>query len=419
MLKQKELLVSDIQKYFNKIVFNTKKQNLIIDYCHEDFAYPEDLISDYLRGQKEIASANMEVLYCVAKAIDRNSKLSLVDEYFTSAEKSALQSYQYETQEIKFPIRFKMIPISSDSWIGPITAKELIALYQQQLINYNANTQRALKYVFRHGKSSYKIEVNKTAVQQIAELLKSGQYIPNTLTLNIPLDEEGNDFYYSTVTSELVINRINKFDILDGYHRLLAIFQVENSNSDFDYSMELRVTNYDENKAKQFIFQEDQKTKMKKIDSDAYNIYSHASRVINKLNTDPLSGIQGMISMNGEYISQSELNHIVHCLWFNKINQQEGRKIIPDVCRCLISAFNALTESNPDYLAKKWSYKELLSVGYYAYQLFNGSSYLDLGKRIVKLIQSMNEDSDIRLVPSKKITLALIKHIDSLVEAEG
>ena len=417
MLKEKRDLVERIQQYLKKIVFNNKKQDAIIEYCYEGFQFPEDLISDYLRGHKEISMADIPTLYCIAAAIDKQSKSSLVKEFFTDIEIKELTGYKYEKEAAVLPLRFKMIPVTTDSWIGPIPARELVSLYQRQLISYNANTQRALKYVFRRGQSNYRIAVNKQAVTQIVELFQNGQYISNTLTLNIPMDADS-IFAYNQSSMELVITKLKHFDILDGYHRLLAIFQLVNSDPDFDYPMELRITNYDENKAKQFIFQEDQKTKMKKVDSEAYNVFSPSTRVINKLNTDPLSNIQGMVTMDGQYISQPWFNHIVQSLFFRGVKREEGRKIVALVTQSLMDTFNAFTDFDSNYLVKKWSYKEILSVGYIAYQVYHGKSYSDIGNKIANLIGRMEKDNDIRLVPSRDVTVAVIKHIDSLIDSE-
>lgn len=416
MLKNRADLIQDIQNYFDKIVFNKKKQDKIISYCTTQFDYPEGIISDYLRGQKDVAGAETGMLYILSLAIDdNNSRNHLVDEYFTAQEKKVFGEYKYKEDKTTFPLKFKMIPVASDSWVGAITAKELIKLYQDQLINYNANTQRALKYIFRRGESSYRVDVNRKAVEQIADLFESNQYIPNTLTLNIPTNETENDFYYNNQTCELVVNNIKMFDIVDGYHRLLGIFKVLKDNADFDYSMELRITNYDDNKAKQFIYQEDQKTKMKKVQSDAYNIYSFANRVITKLNANPACDIQGMITMSGEHISQAWLGNLIENWMFYKKTKTEGRQIINDVENSLVTAFNALTTYDKTYLDKKYSYIELISVCYFALKTLEGKKYNNLGNGIIILIDKLKDSDDIRLQPSIKPSKTLVKYLDSLV----
>lgn len=420
MLKERIELIQDIKDYFDTIVFNNKKQNKIIAYCAEQFEFPEDLISDYLRGQKEVSGAETGVLYALSKAIDEQySKRNLVNEYFTAKEQETFNELKYEQKHVEFPLQFKMIPVAPDSWIGAITAREIIDLYQAQLINYNANTQRALKYIFKRGETNYKIDVNQKAVREIEEAFESGRYISNTLTLNICLDRnEDCSFYYNNQTGELIINKIQMFDILDGYHRLLGIFRAASKIEDFDYPMELRITNYDDNKAKQFIFQEDQKTKMKKVVSEAYNVYSFGNRVVTKLNADPACDIQGMITMSGEYVSQPWLMHLIEYLFFNGINKEEGRQIINPVEKHLVTAFNGLVGFENEYASKRYAYIELMSICYYALRLYKGEEISDIGERIFNLITKLKDVNDVRLQPSIKPTKTLLKSLDKLA-SEG
>lgn len=417
MLKDRANLIQDIQNYFDKIVFNKKKQDKIIRFCADQFNYPEGIISDYLRGQKDVAGSETGMLYILSAAIDDNSsKNHFVKDYFTNQEKEVFSGYKYEDNKSNFPLKFKMISVSVDSWVGAITAKELIRLYQSQLINYNANTQRALKYIFRRGETSYRVDVNRKAVREIADLFESNKYISNTLTLNIPPDEAENDFYYNNQTNELVINNIKMFDILDGYHRLLGIFEAIKNNPDFDYPMELRITTYDDTKAKQFIYQEDQKTKMKKVQSDAYNVYSFANRVIAKLNADPLCDIQGLVTMSGEHISQPWLGNLIENWLFYKKSKTEGRQIINDAEKCLVDAFNSLIKADEAYLNKRYSYIELVVICYYSLKMLEGKTFNELGMKIISLIEKLKKSDDVRLQPSIKPSKTLVKYLDTLVE---
>ena len=69
--------------------------------------------------------------------------------------------------------------------------------------------------------------------------------------------------------------------------------------------MIIQLVTFPEEKAKQFIYQEDQKTQMKRIDSAAMNQYNPANTVVTKLNSDPNSNIRGMIVKNNGKIDPS------------------------------------------------------------------------------------------------------------------
>ena len=84
-------------------------------------------------------------------------------------------------------------------------------------------------------------------------------------------------------------------DILDGYHRYISMSEIVREDPTFDYPMMIQIVSFSEEKARQFIFQEDQKTQMKKVDSAAMNQYNPANTAVAKLNTDPNSNLRGEI----------------------------------------------------------------------------------------------------------------------------
>ncbi len=410
MLRPKEELITLLDARLVRIAINIKRQNEVIKYCHEKFKIEESILSDYIRGQKALVGAPPHILYILAAGLDLGKDI-LVNQFYTDAEKEMLGNESFEDVKIEFPLRFKMIKVADDSWIGPINVKDLHLLYKQQLINYNENTQRALKMAFYKGEGVYRIVVNRKAVEQIRESFHERRYIPNTITLNIPDDIE-NDFYYNEESCELVIRKLEMFDILDGYHRLLAMSQEMNENPDFEYPMELRITNYGVEKARQFIYQEDQKTKMRKVDSDTYNNYSLENRVVSKVNMDPNSDVQGMINVNGN-IDQGLLGMLVNFFWFKGIPAADGRKIVLDVSQTLIQSFNLLAEYNNDYLVKRYTYKDILSVCYYARKIYDGEAVV--GKQIYDLCQKLEVDTDVR-IKTNKISKPIVNYLNRMVE---
>lgn len=81
--------------------------------------------------------------------------------------------------------------------------------------------------------------------------------------------------------------------------------------------MEIRIVSFTEEKAKQFIYQKDQKTKMKQIDSAAMNQYSPANTVVTNLNTNPGSNLRGMITKTGR-IDPAFLGAVIGSYYFGE-----------------------------------------------------------------------------------------------------
>lgn len=412
MLKPKEDLIAVIEKCLIEMAVDIKKQNKVIGYCNKKYKVDTSVVSDYLRGQKELDGITPHLLFILTDGLDYVDHKNLIDLFYTPSEKALWEQEINNETKIDFPIRLKMLQISDDTWIGGTTVQQLNSWYKQQLINYNENTQRALKMSFVKGQETYRIFVNKRAVNEIRAAFHEGRFIPNTITLNL-FENEDNEFYYNKETNEFVIVKMKMFDILDGYHRLLAMMQEIMSNSGFDYPMELRITAYSEEKARQFIYQEDQKTKMKKIDSDTYNVYSFENRVCNKINIDPRSDVQGMVGNNSE-INQGWLTKMLTFFWFKGVPKENAKQMVFEVSDALIQVFNSLIGYEKTYAVRTYTYKELLAICYYASKVVDGTCVT--GEQVYTLIKKIEDDNDIRMKEHKSLSRTLIHYLDRLVE---
>lgn len=311
--------VEYLKKYLEKdmtmnyALKNSKLQELCLT-INKNHNIPIGRISDLVVGRVSIEEANDFELFCLTYYINKN----LVEDYFTKEEiKRYSETVLPDQKQLHYPIRIHCIKVTEDSYIGSTDVNFLMELRENQKINYNKNTQRNMDMVVRGEHKYYKISLNKGAVKNIKEAFKTGRFISNTITLNLPLDRN-NEFYYDDKTNELVITKLDMFDITDGYHRYVAMGQVRDENHDWNYPMELRITNFSEDKMKTFIFQEDQKTQMKKIDSDSMNMYSQSNIVTERLNNDTKFFYTGNIQRNGGLISFSELSSIIYFLYFKK-----------------------------------------------------------------------------------------------------
>ena len=85
--------------------------------------------------------------------------------------------------------------------------------------------------------------MNNKAVSEIAYAYEHNEFIPNTLTFNIPM-ETNFDFYYDEDSCTLIINSLPYFDISDGYHRYVAMCRERDVNPSFNIPWELRIINF-------------------------------------------------------------------------------------------------------------------------------------------------------------------------------
>lgn len=284
MLINRDILENKLHEKFWKVAVDTEFQQKMFDYAKNEFNMSEEVFSDFVADRKALQEATEYMLFVMLKSYEyvKETKTSAISVYFSQKEIDTYSFSKFDNADFEFPIVFEMLQINDDQWIGKIDVNTLDKLRKHQLINYNPDTQRTMQKVIRKGNVNYKITVNKKAVAEIADSFEEGTYISDELTLNIRPDDEKADFYYDFKKRMLIINNITAFDINDGYHRYLGMFREKMVHPEFNYTMELRITNFDVDKSQRFIYQKDQKTKMAKVDSRSYNVYDPANIVIKK-----------------------------------------------------------------------------------------------------------------------------------------
>lgn len=365
MLKNKSELEKYLEKEIIKFISKTETCLAILDYIKETYEIPRTIISDYISMRLPLEQATEFILFCLLDGIEKVTQKNKtdIDKFFTMQEFKTYKDSKFETNEIKFPLRFKMIQVSEDQWIGRINTQSLMKLRKAQLINYNANAQRTMQKVIKGEKEFYKITINKETVNALRKLIEKNIYIPTPFTLNIPT-ESNSDFYYNEDTCELIIKSLDLFDISDGYHRYVTFCSLhdEDQEGSFDYNMEFRIINFPDDKVQQFIYQEAQQTKMKKIDSESFNMNKAANIVTTRLNENPMCNLQGLISRNQGIINFGYLADFINYFYFRKTTKSKEKSIIISAIKELTDNFNMLTEYNSVYLEKEYSFKQLAAI---------------------------------------------------------
>ena len=337
------------------LISKTDERRALYDTLAEQFNMPISLTADICAGREMISEQNDFVAFVILSGLAPDD----VKKYYTAEEVKMFSREKFEKPEFELPLVFKnMVQIAPDQWIGRITAKELMALKDAQVIKYNENTQRTMRRIVRGESRYYKIALNEKSVGEIKAALENGAYISDDITLNMPV--ETTEFTFNK--GKITISELDKLDIIDGYHRYIAISRALLENKDFDYPMELRLVNFSEEKAKQLIYQKDQKTKMRQVDSAALNQYNPANIVVDQLNADPSSNIQGMIARNSGAISHADLAAFVNAFYFS--TGKASRKEILTVKKELQEKFNAYLSSNLSLTDHTFSTKEIAVIMY-------------------------------------------------------
>ena len=380
MLKDRKDLENSIIQHITNMGGSLRKdgQNTRNEWAWtllRQYNIPLSISKDIISLNKDISEYNEFILFAITQVVYPKK----VNEYFTEREISAYSKEKYKLHEVSFPIDFTMIKVDEDQYIGVTSAKQLMEFRDAQLINYNADTQRALEVMIDGGVKTYRISTNKQAINEITDLYMTNQFIPNTISLNINMDDETADWQYSEKEKILRINNIKMFDIFDGYHRYLGMANAYAKNKDFDYPMELRITNFSVTKAKQFIYQEDQKTKMTEIDSSSYNQYNSGNVVASRINHNPEFHLSNRIGIKGT-LNPGIFGEAISKIYFD--NKKVETMEIIKTTNILIERLNGFIEEYPEYLEKDWSFYEINII---LYGINKEYSFADIVEKIKSL----------------------------------
>lgn len=418
-MKEKTIVKEVLLNKFRKIILNKSDELKMYKYAYDKYNLQMGVFADYVSERKSLDEVSNIMFFMMLDSHEAivNPNKNIISKYFTEKEIEDFSKIKIENEEIQFPLIFNVVAISDDQWIGSIDTDFLISLNENQLINYNPETQRTMQHVIRNGNDYYCIKVNSNAVNSISKEMSSSTYIPSPITLNIPEGEE--DFVYIPDKYQLIINSIKAFDIIDGYHRFLGINKCKTIDEEFNYHMELRITHFNVEKAQRFIYQEDQKTKMTKVDSDSYNMSSPGVIVSNKINENSLCNIKGYIGRNNSKINIAKMAELITFLWFPG-SKKEDRKRIIEVSKELVDDFNIITEANPEFLDMEYNNKVLTCVMVTFYYYKDKTDKTNMAKVIIETIKESDSINKRRFYQTRKITQSLYNDIiDIIKEADA
>lgn len=418
-MKDRKIVKEVLLNRFRKIILNKSDELKMYKYAYDKYNLQMGIFADYVSERKSLDEVSNIMFFMMLDSHEAivNPNKNIVSKYFTEKEIEDFSKIKIENEKIQFPLVFNVVAISDDQWIGSIDTDQLILLNENQLINYNTETQRTMQHVIRNGNDYYCIKVNSNAVNSISKEMSSSTYIPSPITLNIPEGEE--DFVYIPDKHQLIINSIKAFDIIDGYHRFLGINKCKTIDEEFNYHMELRITHFNVEKAQRFIYQEDQKTKMTKVDSDSYNMSSPGVIVSNKINENSLCNIKGYIGRNNSKINIAKMAELITFLWFSG-SKKEDRKRIIEVSKELVDDFNIITEVNPEFLDMEYNNKTLTCVMVTFYYYKDKTDKTNMAKVIIETIKESDSINKRRFYQTRKITQSLYNDIiDIIKEADA
>ena len=417
MVLPKEKLAEHLTNIINEnyLSGDRKKTQAIYKFVMDKHNMPLDIAKGIMTLAKPLEEYSDFELFCITNAIAESSEENfgdLLNKYYTENEiKRYSQDKYHEEVENPYVIN-NVIKIRDSQYFAKITASELRILDNASMINYNENTQRVMKRVRNGNEQFFKISINKKAVKEIKKLMSMNAYFPDPITLNIPQDDPECYTEFDESEGKLSIYNINHFDILDGYHRFVAMRELIEENPDFDYVMELRISEWVENQAQQFIFQQDQKTKMKATDSKSFNQFSLANRIVERLNTGMYS-ISGKIGRNEKaLIMFNDMSDVIEKVFTHGVDpsDKDGRQILANVPKIIGSYFDILLDDDA-YATRKFKYKELFAIIYIIRCGISRDVFVE------KVNAVLNQLNDIRIIASVKPNKKTLEELERIIRS--
>lgn len=406
MLKDKELLDQELTEEVSKLSFD-KIELDVIDYIYEHHNISKGTLRDYTTLRKPFSEADPVTEYVFLEAIAEvgdNSRRRIaakerITAYFTQLEKGKFASYQEPPKVIPEQFRISCLQVSDKQWIGVTDVHFFIQLREAQKIRYNENAQRIMKRVARGSSVEYAITVNWSEVNDIQQKFRNESFISNALTLNIPEDVD-TVFHYDEKTRELIFDEITVLDITDGYHRYLAAgAEYDRTNGEFNYPLEIRIVNFSDKKARDFVYQETLGLKMRKVDAQSMNNSSFINFVVDKINEG--SNLEGYILRNAGQINYGDFAYALKEYYFDKETDTSRSALLAE-SKEIIKYINKLTLTIPELLDRIWTYDDILTT------VFIMKSYIKISddeKRKVDLESLWRSAKDLVLTEIPKRSL--------------
>lgn len=192
--------------------------------------------------------------------------------------------------------------VEDQQWIMVRDMNFVANLYSAKMIKYDYRTQRDPKLIKKRDKFIKVPNTNAKAVTEIATSIKDKTYTPNTITFNIS-KEDIYSFSYDKVKKQLTIHE-GTINILDGWHRCLAMMTLLMMDEKMKYNFEIRFVNYNEARAAAFVKQEDIRNKISEQHIASIDMSELANSVTRTVNEDIQSDIAGKIVTDRKYITE-------------------------------------------------------------------------------------------------------------------
>lgn len=267
--------------------------------------YNLGIISGVFEGNVALDSLSMLDVGVFALEIYNIANIGYINPtiYLTDIELEKVKEYKKGDNQdlLEYPIVFDDVrQVAPDIWTIVIPVQLIAKLGRSNMLNYEFETQREAKAIKTDDGIILTPTVNSQSIIEIKDEIIEGTLIPTILTFNVPLRESENFKYDRKLNKWILLS--GKLNIIDGYHRYLGI-NAALREKDIDLNFEIRLTNFDTDKAKKFIVQEDKRNPISKEYIKSIDDTDLSTQLINRLNQNSKSELKGKITTDNTTIN--------------------------------------------------------------------------------------------------------------------
>lgn len=228
--------------------------------------------SGVFKGLLPIQSLSYEMLYKLTSSMYKILKNDVkgkeiylgdlnVEKYFTEVELSQFEMpFPNEITDEDIVIN-DWLQINYDQFTIKASINQVIKWRDINKLKYNPDTQRDLIYKDSKGGVLIKtVDINEKSIDEMMELISTNDFFADELTININTDINVNsDQLIQIKDKKLIIPHNAQIDLIDGFHRYVALCKYKDLNPDFEFTIKFNLVMWDTEKANKFILQQDKK----------------------------------------------------------------------------------------------------------------------------------------------------------------
>lgn len=307
MKKERNELELLLYSLFDSYATKDEVINKVIDKFSERNILRGDIIK-IINKNDSLESKSEVILYLLAKYFYEVTGEPPINpaNWFTDLEIKEADKYkETKAAQKKFPIIIENVIKMADGYYTTVeTIQTIVDWYARRIISYNFETQRNPKVKVLKDKIVESVNVNTDSVSEIEKEIINGTFIPNYVTLNVL--QNGEESIKYDPTNRVLVIESGEVNILDGFHRSLAFMGAVKQFPNIERFTGVNITNFDVDKARKFIRQEDKRNKIDETFLESLNSENFESIVIKKINERSDSELKGKVAIDKTFIEKGD-----------------------------------------------------------------------------------------------------------------